>query len=137
MSAATVAHDAAGSTPEPAWAVLQGLFTALEGICKREQEALVRLDGEAVATLTPRKQALLTAVNQTSVRMSAQDLQSPPAEVQRLAERCHRLNGLNRRLLALTVNRMQALLNKLAAGDDPRYGPSTLRRLPGRIDSRV
>ena len=47
------------------------------------------------------------------------------------------MNSLNRRLLVLTVNRMQALLSKLSSGGDTRYGQSTMRLLPGRIDSRV
>lgn len=129
-----------GQVPAPSgepWTVVGDCLADLVALCQQEQEALVRLDGEAVATLSPRKQALLTALSQASARVPAPSLQSPPPAVRQLAQRCHRMNSLNRRLLVLTVNRMQALLSKLSSGGDTRYGQSTMRLLPGRIDSRV
>ena len=135
------AESRQGQVPPPSadpWAGVAGCLADLLEVCQQEQEALVRLDGETVSSLSPRKQALLTALNQASARVPASMAKTPPPGLREMAQRCHRMNSLNRRLLLLTVNRMQALLKKLAsASGDPRYGQASVRLLPGRIDSRV
>jgi hypothetical protein len=105
------------------WSAVRVELGALVEVCEAEQRAVVMLDGDEVARLTPRKRALVARFGERwGPALRAE--RTWPRDVRELSARCREINRLNQQLLGITVRRMEMLLRELSAG-------------PGRVDSRV
>lgn len=104
------------------WEALRESLGALLHTCEDEQHALVMLDGDKLAKLEIQKAHL---VKQVAVVYKTLDVpeEKSPADVRALAERCKRVNEANRRMLILTVQCINGMLESAGYGKPAKYGP--------------
>lgn len=117
------------------WEGLRDSLGALLHVCEDEQHALVMLDGDRLAKLEIQKASL---VKQVAVEYKMLDsLDDSPSDVKLLAQACQRVNNANKRMLILTVQCINSLLESAGHGKPPKYGPADAGAHRRMMDLRV